>query len=51
MKQLFPEESLYADVDTGVVNVQIHQLVSFVNNQDDRGQCYHSQLRLVNVSI
>lgn len=51
MKQLFPEESLYGDVDTGVVNVQIHQLVSFVSNEDDRGQHYHTQLSLVNVSI
>lgn len=50
MKQLFPEESLYGDVDTGGVNVEIRQLVSIVNNED-RGQHHHTKLSLLNVSI
>lgn len=44
-------KNLCMEVDTGGVNVQIHQLVSFVNNEDDRGQHHHTQLSLVNVSI
>lgn len=50
MKQLFPAESLYGDVDGGTVNVHIHQLIFFVNKEDDRGQHYHTQLTLGNVS-
>jgi len=44
-------KNLCTETWTPGVNIPIHQLVSFVTNEDDRGQHYHTQLSTVSVSI